>query len=347
VIPGAHCESSAITNALRYEGYDVTECMVTGGGSALSFMFRKGLFPWLGGRNTDMRERFFDAAGIAWHKSLPEDSDTGWGEIAGLLERGIPVMLRVDMRFLPYRYEGKYGPRYMSFGWHIITLFGIDYDRGLAYVSDTEFDSLQSVKLADLHKARISKTKNWPPRAEFYWAEKSQEGFRIEPDRLVRASLEGVLENYRGKASDVMDGANGDVLVGLSGLGRFAETLAHLETWSDKKFLLPAVLEYMAGTIEDFGSGGAAFRVLYRDFLVYAGDRSAFGGIDSLIPSIDASIASWHALSAEFRRIASSVKGMDADERAKAWLRCAKIAEDLYRSEQALYTAIEATAREE
>ena len=196
-VAGGHCESTAIMNALRHEGYDVSECMIAGGGGALSFRYTKGTFPYIGARNDDMRERFFAAAGIAWHKSIPEGGDAGWGEIARLLSDGIPVILRVDMRFLPYRWGGKYGPSYTSFGWHIITLFGIDYDKGLAYVSDTEFGSLQAVKLSDLHRARTSKTKNWPPRAEFAWAEKAPAGFRIDPDRLVRSSIEAVLENYR------------------------------------------------------------------------------------------------------------------------------------------------------
>jgi len=33
------------------------------------------------------------------------------------------------MRYLPYLYNGHYGPPYMSFGWHMITLFGIDLQK--------------------------------------------------------------------------------------------------------------------------------------------------------------------------------------------------------------------------
>lgn len=64
VTAGAHCESSAILNALLYSGFDVTECEIVGGGGALSFLFIKDTFPFIAARNTDMKERFFKAAGL-------------------------------------------------------------------------------------------------------------------------------------------------------------------------------------------------------------------------------------------------------------------------------------------
>jgi len=192
VVRGGHCESSAILNALLCLGYPVTECMITGAGGALDFSFAKGTFPFIGGRNRDMRERFFAAAGIKWHLS-PNDTenepDAGWDRICGLLDSGLPVILRVDMRYLPYRYKGKYGPSYTSFGWHMITLFGIDRERRTAFVSDTEFPRLQEIAFADLRRARTSRTKVFPPHAEYYWIEKSPDGYRVDWSALARHSL--------------------------------------------------------------------------------------------------------------------------------------------------------------
>jgi len=337
VVRGGHCESSAITNALRYEGYDATECMVTGGGGALSFTFIKGTFPFVGARNEDMKERFFRAAGIAWRDEIPEGPDAGWKAIDSALARKIPVVLRVDMRFLPYRYGGKYGPSYASFGAHYITLFSVDYENGLAYVSDTEFDGLQTVKLDDLQRARTSTTKNFPPRAEFYWAEpapvrKSEAGYALDAEALVRASFATVLENYESGA--------------LAGLERYGSDIASLESYSRQKFLLPAVLEYMAGNIEDFGTGGASFRVLYRDFLMYA-SRSGSGEqarlAERLVPLIDDSIFSWHELARELRAASKKIKGMKDEERSAEFARIGKIADALYIREKAFYTELKKT----
>lgn len=329
-VPGGHCESSAMMNALRYEGYGVTESMIVGGGGALSFSLAKGTFPFIGARNLDMRERFFAAAGIGWHKTIPTGRDAGWAEIDGLLRKGIPVVLRVDMRFLPYLYGGKYGPAHMSFGWHMITLFGVDYEKGVAYVSDTANVGLQTIRLRDLAKARTSTTKNLTPRAEYYWADPAgapySDARKPDADSLARSSFEAALENYESGA--------------LESLSRFGGDIRSLERDGAKPFLLPAILEYMAGTIEDYGTGGASFRVLYRGFLEYAAKESSFRGSADLIPAIDASIAEWHRLSAAFRESAKRIKGLNEASRAAEFEKLGKIADALYESEKRFYTAL-------
>ncbi|HNY17052.1 MAG TPA: DUF4872 domain-containing protein [Treponemataceae bacterium] len=337
IIPGGHCESSAIANALRYEGYAIAECEVTGGGSALGFMFQKGTFPFLGARNEDMRERFFAAAGIAWHRGNAEAADSGWAEIEGLLGRGVPVILRNDMRFLTYRYGGRHGPRWASFGGHYVTLFGIDLERGVAYVSDTEYPGLQTVTLADLERARFSKTQSFPPHGEFYWAEPPREGYALDYGRLARSSIAGVIANYRARG---LGSGEGEPLIGLAGMERYPEALATLESWSGKPYLLPAVLNYMAGNIEDFGTGGASFRTLYRAFLARAISAGGVTELEPLLAPLDGSIASWHALSADFRAASAEVKGLDRAGRTRVFARLSQKAEALLKTEKAFYTTL-------
>ena len=329
-VPGGHCESSAMLNALRYEGYDVTESMITGGGGALEFSLAKGMFPFIGARNLDMRERFFAAAGIEWHKVIPTGRDAGWAEIDGLLRKGIPVVLRVDMRYLPYLYGGKYGSAHMAFGWHMITLFGVDYDKGLAYVSDTANIGLQTLRLRDLAKARTSTTRNLPPHAEYYWADPAGVPYsaarKLDADSLASSSFDAVLVNYEKGA--------------LENLSLFGTDLRSLERDGAKIFLLPAILEYMAGTIEDYGTGGASFRLLYRGFLDYASKESSFRGSVELLPLIDDSITHWHRLAAAFRDSAKLIKGMNEASRAVEYEKLGKIADALYESEKRFYTAL-------
>ena len=131
VIPGKHCESSAIVNALNYLDYGLSEPVVVGGGGAPSFVFTEGNFPFLGGRSHNMREVFFSGADIKWHINTYPDPSHPWDNLLKLLERGIPVVLRVDMRYLRYLFGGEYGPPYMSFGWHVVCLFGIDTEHNL------------------------------------------------------------------------------------------------------------------------------------------------------------------------------------------------------------------------
>jgi len=340
VVPlaGGHCESSAMMNALIALGYPVTEPMIAGGGGALAFRLERGTFPFIGARNERMREVFYEGAGIAWERRLPGDGDArlagdwGWAEIRSLLARGVPVVLRTDMRFLPYRYGGKYGPRHLSFGWHMITLFAIDDRREVAFVSDTEFAGLREIRLKDLHRARTSRTKVFPPRGEYSWAERAAAGYRLDWDRLVEASLSEVGSNSAGS---------------LDALSRFGDDLAELETYGPKPFLVPAVLEYLAGTIEDYGTGGAAFRRLYRDFLAEAATRSSYRSLANALDPLDAAIADWHALSARLRAFAASYKALSADGRRSEYAALRDIALRLYGNEREFYTILNAARRKE
>jgi len=328
-VPGGHCESSALVNALRYSGWDVAEHQVIGGGGALSFVFIDGDFPFIGARNTDMRERFAEASGIDLHAVVPSSPGADWDKIAALLASDVPVCLRVDMRFLPYRYGGRNGPSWMSFGAHWITLYSLDPVRGVARVSDTEYRDMQEVSLRDLHRARTSATKNFPPKAEYCYVDRVPAGSPLSPmpapaQRLVESSFRTVLSNYQGGA--------------LDGLSRFGESIASLSAWEAKKYLLGPVLEYLAGNIEDHGTGGASFRMPYRDFLSWAAESGLCS--DELLSALDGSIARWHDLSAAFRAEAAGAKRMDSAEREAARGRLREASDSLYQAERAFFDVL-------
>jgi hypothetical protein len=157
-------------------------------------------------------------------------------------------------------------------------------------------------------------------------------GYRLDWDRLVEASLSEVGSNSAGS---------------LDALSRFGDDLAELETYGPKPFLVPAVLEYLAGTIEDYGTGGAAFRRLYRDFLAEAATRSSYRSLANALDPLDAAIADWHALSARLRAFAASYKALSADGRRSEYAALRDIALRLYGNEREFYTILNAARRKE
>jgi hypothetical protein len=256
---GGHCESSALLNALAAAGYDFSEADIIGFGSAPSFVYQRGKFPFIGGRSETMREAFFSTTGIAWGHRLPASGEEAWKGVFDLLERGLPAMLRVDMRFLPYRYAGKYGPAYMSFGWHWISLFGVDPATGLAQVMDTDLPGLQTIALRDLDKARSSPLKLWPPKSEYAWVEPRAKEWKPERQAWARKAVK---ESARLMAGGPLPGG----LTGLAALETLPSELAGLDAYVPSYLLGPA-LGYMAASIERNGTGGAAFRTLYAVWL--------------------------------------------------------------------------------
>ena len=154
VIPGYNSESAAMNNAMHALGYTVSEAMIAGGGAAMGFMFQESAFPYIATKYEFMREVFCQGADIQFHLTRGPNARPSWDEVKKVMREGIPVILRVDIRYLPYRHGGKYGGDFTAYGLHYVTLFGIDTGKGTALVSDTEYSNLMEINLTDLDRAR-------------------------------------------------------------------------------------------------------------------------------------------------------------------------------------------------
>lgn len=352
VVSGGHCESSALANALRAIGYDVAESDIIGGGGAPSFMFSADGFPFLGGRSARMRETFFAAGGIPFRVVIPgaernaqpsgTPAESVWQRVFSLVESGVPVPLRVDMRFLPYRYGGKYGPSYMEFGWHWITLFAVDFDTKTAFVSDTEYRGLQGIRLTDLEKARTSKTKAWRPRAEYLELTPASARRAPDPEPLIDSALGTMIGNYEGRDTwtDSASATPLPIPVGLAGLEAFPALLRDFDS-QVKPWLAGPGLSFLGGCIERNGTGGAAFRVLFREFIARCADSESGRLLRELLAPLDESIASWRSLAAEFDAAGAAISGKTKTAERRAWYeRCAVKAEAVAAAERALYEEI-------
>jgi len=322
---GQHCESSAMRNALAACGYEFSEEHIIGYGAAPGFMYQKGSFPFIGGRNTGMREAFFSVTGVPWGVRVPATGEDVWGGVHELLGRGVPVMLRVDMRYLPYRYGGRTGPAHMSFGWHWITLFRIEGDR--AWVSDTEYEGLQELAIRDLDRARRSTTKAWPPKAEYAWVEPRRADWGLDRRAATITALAAFAD-----AATAPDGW-------LKPLDAFPRDVAKLGEYVPTYLLKPA-LSYMAASIERNGTGGAAFRRLYLGWLEaersVASDPELVAALDELIPAVRAAAEAWSALATAFDEASAAAKAARGDEGRRALAqRCADKAEAVVAAERA------------
>lgn len=306
VVSGGHCESTAMLNAMLYLGYPVNEPMIVGGGAALGFEYQKGVFPFLGGRSNDMREVFAESSDTNWHIVKPVSAKESWEGVVELLEKDIPVVLRVDMRYLPYRYGGKYAPAYLSFGGHYITLFGIDFEKEMAYVSDREYDKLQTIRLSDLEKARESKTKVFPPGREYYWVERMPDNYTLNWEKMTRNAIHRLVQN--------LDNSPANTDSGLKKLKLFPDDIRQIETYAKNRWLLPVIFTSLYGYIEEFGTGGAAFRILVRDFFNEASQNLKNKDFKEIIAALEEAIAAWRGLAGEFKAISGKIKDVKTKE---------------------------------
>jgi len=337
-IRGAHCESSAMLNLLRYQGYDIGEEQIIGAGAALGFYLGSSPFPFLGGRTLRLRENFTGSTGIAWQTGGGERDGNGWEKITGLLRGGTPVVLRVDMRYLPYLYGGRYGSRHMSFGWHLICLAGLDEKRKMACVTDTDREGLQKIKLSDLNRARFSNTRIYPPKGEFYWTGRASPTFRFDWETIARRSLRVTTESMT--EGDTL----GEDLTGLEGLSQYPRILKDFDR-RIKPYLLSPVLAFHYGCIETNGTGGAAFRKMYHRFLRETGEKTGDAYLLEAANLLKPASEGWTALAGEMKRV-SDIKSAPLRKRWGAeGEKLARRAADIYESEKRFYDFIQETRR--
>ena len=90
--------------------------------------------------------------------------------------------------------------------------------------------------------------------------------------------------------------------------------------------------------IETNGTGGAAFRILFRDFLKEAGEHDADIVTGAVIKAVNDSIAAWHRLANGFKETAGKIGSLQSKEmRKKQYRHLADLANLLYKKEKNLY----------
>jgi len=326
---GFHCESSAMMNALIFQGVEFSENMITGFGGAPTFFFKADdAFPFLGGRSHTMLKNFCASTGISVESASPKTRQEAYDSAKDVLRKGLPVVLRVNMRYLPYLYGGKYGNKYSSFGWHFVCLVKIDEPHGVAWVTDTTYSKPQKVKLNDLAKARNSKEGMFKAENLYYYFN-NPSSVIIDYSAAFKQSLKMLLENY--------ETPNG----GLNALEKLPEDIRNIETGRNI-FILKPLFYTFYGYIEEFGTGGSAFRNFLKKYFIEMSEKLGIGDLKKIATIVDASCTEWTALAHEFKNISETLEDLKKDRAARNMMyeNAAKKAQRLFIAEKRIYDAV-------
>jgi hypothetical protein len=247
-IDGWHCGSTALRNACRYVGVELSEPICFGLGAGAGFFYLKSdrfsprrIF---NGRSAALVPPFFHHLGLPaqWHSG----DELDWPAMRACLDDGLPVILLADIYYLPYYRSSTHFPG------HVVLLVGYDKDAGLAYLSDTDRHRLRTVSLDALDKAMVSRQ---PPFLMNYnWRE-------VRPFQLphLRRPIRRAL---RANAKQMLRPA--DPILGLPALHEMAADLPSWGQLDDAGWC--ARFGYQV--IERRGTGGGAFRhPMYSRFL--------------------------------------------------------------------------------
>ncbi|MFH8495748.1 BtrH N-terminal domain-containing protein [Streptomyces coeruleorubidus] len=245
-----HCETSALGVLLRHHGLDLSEPMLFGLGSGLSFIYwdSKNMdFPFLGGRVKPFELTRNLAARLGLELAVQETGSArkGWENVASVIDAGRPVGLQLDSYHLDY-FTSK-----VHFGGHVVALYG--YDEHDAYLVDTDQQGgAVTTSLSSLARARAARG----PMAA-----------RHRSFTLTAAGKVPSLESRIIPA--ITECADAFLHPPIANLGhRGIEKAGKLvPTWLRRTDAPRRDLPQAALLMEKAGTGGALFRNLYRDFL--------------------------------------------------------------------------------
>ena len=275
---GVHCESSAMRDLFEFYGFKMSEAMAFGLDATLGFGFfdttesvsfiPKSKIPFfLGGKQgtIDPNSLACRLLGISLRKQSFTSADKAWEESKKLINQNIPLILKVDLGYLPYfEEEGD-----IHFGGHAITLCGYDEEREIAFVGDTDFIDFQDITIDKLKRARSSEYEPSfmrPNNAQYSMMRRS-DGKRPPFASGIKVAIQKVTNNM------LRPSINNN---GIQGLNQFANSIP---LWKDKlkgeakdvqgksTSLARLTFDLLYGYIETWGTGGAIFRNLYKEFL--------------------------------------------------------------------------------
>jgi hypothetical protein len=255
-----HCVTGSMRHIYEFHNYSISEDLILGLAAGIGFVYwhMKGTAPFFGGRANVGRpgeEGLEKTAGrrtgvrIELHRTA--SARNAEAAVIDLLTTGEPVMVQLDMGFLPYFNF----PKEYHFGGHVVVLAGYDPETRRVLVADRDGE-LHPVSLEVLARARGSKFKPFPPRnmwCTFNFSHK-RPPTRREVKQAIREVTTGMLKPPI-------------VNLGVKGIRTAAERILKWPKIMNEDDLRYACFNVFVFIDARGGSGGGIFRYMYGRFV--------------------------------------------------------------------------------
>ncbi|MFF8596693.1 BtrH N-terminal domain-containing protein [Streptomyces sp. NPDC015220] len=245
-----HCETTTLGVLLRHQGLDLSEPMLFGLGSGLSFIYWDGKnmgFPFLGGRVRpfDLTRNLATRLGLELLVQETTSPRKAWENVTASIDAGHPVGLQLDSYYLDY-----FGSK-VHFGGHVVAMYGYDDDN--AYLVDTDQQGgAVSSSLTGLAQARAARG---PMAAK-------HRSFTLTAPTNLPAPHGQIVPAITACADAFLHPPIANL--GHRGIEKAGKLV---RTWLRRTDDPQRDLPQAALLMEQAGTGGSLFRNLYRDFL--------------------------------------------------------------------------------
>jgi hypothetical protein len=261
-IKGAHCESTSLKDQLTFLDFPYSEAFVFGLDATMGFGYfgLDSTFSFImGGKQSSFTENSLACRflGIKVDKRNFQRSTDAWTDSKLNLDQNLPLLIQCDMGYLPYYTDlGD-----LHFGGHFLSLIGYDDTQKVALVYDNNYDEMKEVSFEAFEQARSSTygPKFMQPGNLRYILQKRIDGKRPPLAPALKLAIQEVVKHMRAPSMNYN---------GIPALELFVESIPKWKenfTKDTQKGL--DRLQWIYGSIEEYGTGGAMFRNLYVQFL--------------------------------------------------------------------------------
>jgi hypothetical protein len=256
----SHCETGVTSGLLRHKGLDVSEPMAMGIGSGIFFTYLPFIkaqdAPMVSFRTAPTKVFKLTTKRLGVTPVLVKDFKSQL-DAMDILDRnisnGIPTGCQVGCYHLTYLPPEMH----VHYNFHNVVVFG--KENGSYHVAEPILEDTQTLTYEDLLRVRFAKGL-FEPKGKMYYIGS------ISPDPDFRKAI------YAGIKGSVKNMIKDPVpLIGVRGMRMLARDI---KKWPKKHPAKKAAfnLIQLVRTIEEFGTGGAAFRYIYGAFLKEAGE---------------------------------------------------------------------------
>lgn len=267
---GKHCITNALKQIFTYYGYPISEEMLFGLASGLSFLYlNQSNSPMVSGR---IKVFEFEKK-LAQRLNITIKCKSGklYSRIhtitKDMIDANKPVLIYADMPYLKYLQMDINS----HFGGHAVVLFGYDELLKRYWVSDRDNNDfsirIPSGEIArdyhyvtyhDMEMARSSSYKPFPANNKYLIFD--FDGYQ----QINKAILQEAIR----ETCDIMLNPPAQLL-GMNGIKKFAKEILKWNQFSKNKLQLAGTTNYFQIS-KDGGTGGGIFRKMYGEFLIEA-----------------------------------------------------------------------------
>lgn len=249
----AHCESGVMSSMLRHYGLNLSEPMVFGLASALTFAYlpfiKMGGMPLVAYRSMpkSIIKNIQKSLNVKMKLETFSNKEKGAARLDELLGKGKIVGAQTSVYWLPYFPEEMR----FHFNAHNLLVYGQEGD---SYkVSDPVFEFTQECDKDSLTKARFVKGALAPKGLLYYPISVPKE---VDLKPIIVKSIKKVAKSMLNTPVPI---------AGLKGIKYLAKSIRKLNK-KDKRYA-KLFLGHIVRMQEEIGTGGAGFRYLYASFL--------------------------------------------------------------------------------